>query len=63
MLMTRTTCCVEALGRARPLVAVDASIVAIAERLGTTEIATLDLRHFTVVRSRSVQAFTLLPLR
>ena len=31
-----------------PLGAVDASVVAIAERLGVDEIATLDRRHFTV---------------
>ena len=39
----------------------DASLVAVAERLGVTEIATLDLRHFRVVRPRHVDAFTLLP--
>lgn len=44
-----------------PLGAVDASVVAIAERLGATEIATLDLRHFTIVRPRHADAFTLLP--
>ncbi|MDQ2743985.1 MAG: PIN domain-containing protein [Chloroflexota bacterium] len=44
-----------------PLGAVDASAVAIAERLGGTEIATLDRRHFTVVRPRHAVAFTLLP--
>ena len=40
---------------------VDASIVAVAERLGVIEIATLDRRHFTVVRPRHVDAFELLP--
>ena len=40
---------------------VDASVVAMAERLGVTEVATLDLRHFRVVRPRHVDAFTLLP--
>ncbi len=40
---------------------VDASLVAMAERLGVTEMATLDLRHFRVVRPRHVDAFTLLP--
>ena len=30
---------------------VDASVIAAAERLGTNDIATFDLRHFTVVRS------------
>lgn len=39
----------------------DASLVAIAERLGVTEIATLDRRDFTVVRPRHVGAFVLLP--
>lgn len=34
-----------------PLGAVDASVVAAAERLGTSDIATIDRRHFTVVRS------------
>ena len=45
-----------------PLGGVDASIVAITERLGITEIATLDRRHFMVVRPRHVAAFTLLPV-
>lgn len=44
-----------------PLGAVDASVVATAERLGQAEVATLDHRHFTVVRPKHVQAFTLLP--
>jgi len=39
----------------------DASIVAAAERLGIYEIATLDRRHFTVVRPAHVDALTLLP--
>lgn len=38
-----------------------ASIIAIAERLGVTRIATLDRRRFSVVRARHVEAFTLLP--
>lgn len=33
-----------------PLGTVDASVVAAAERLGVTEVATLDRRHFSVVR-------------
>jgi hypothetical protein len=41
--------------------AVDASVVAVAERLGATEVATLDRRHFTVVRPRHTAVFTLLP--
>ena len=44
-----------------PLGAVDASVVAAAERLGVTEIATLDRRHFTVVRPAHVDAFALVP--
>lgn len=44
-----------------PLGAVDACVVAVAETLGAAEIATLDHRHFTVVRPRHVDAFTLLP--
>ena len=44
-----------------PLGATDASVVALAERLGVAEIATLDHRHFRVVRPRHVTAFTLLP--
>ena len=40
--------------------ATDASVVAAAERLGETEIATLDRRHFTVVRAAH-GALTLLP--
>jgi predicted nucleic acid-binding protein len=39
----------------------DASIVAIAERLEVAQIATMDRRHFGVVRPRHVDAFTLLP--
>ncbi len=39
----------------------DASIIALAERLNVTEIATLDRRHFTAVRPRHVEVFTLLP--
>lgn len=38
---------------------VDASVIAAAERLGITTIATLDRRHFSVVRPRHVEAFTL----
>lgn len=35
-----------------PLGTADASVIAAAERLGISEIATLDRRHFTVVRSK-----------
>lgn len=44
-----------------PLGSVDASVVVAAERQGAHEIATLDRRHFTVVRPRHLDAFTLLP--
>lgn len=44
-----------------PLGTVDASIVAAAERLTATQIATLDHRHFTVVRPSHAPAFELLP--
>ena len=44
-----------------PLGLVDASVIAVAERLGAREIATLDRRHFSAVRPAHVQAFTLLP--
>ena len=44
-----------------PLGSVDASVVAAAERLGVTEIATVDRRHFTVVRPRHASAFDIHP--
>jgi predicted nucleic acid-binding protein len=44
-----------------PLGAVDASVIAIAERLGADAIATLDRRHFTVVRSKPPISFALVP--
>jgi uncharacterized protein len=44
-----------------PLGTTDATIVAVAERLEITTIATLDVRHFSAVRPRHVDAFTLLP--
>jgi predicted nucleic acid-binding protein len=44
-----------------PLGTTDASVVAVTERLGLTDVATLDRRHFTVVRPRHVDALTLLP--
>ena len=40
---------------------VDAAVIATAERLGVTEVATLDRRHFSVVRPRHTPALTLLP--
>jgi predicted nucleic acid-binding protein len=53
----------ELVGRYRdlPLGTVDASVVAVGERLGITEVATVDRRHFSVVRPRRVGGFTLLP--
>jgi uncharacterized protein len=39
----------------------DASVIAVAERLGITQIATLDRRDFTMVRPAHVTAFELLP--
>ncbi len=44
-----------------PLGTVDASIVATAERLKATSIATLDHRHFAVVRPAHIASFQLLP--
>ncbi|WP_131748317.1 PIN domain-containing protein [Frankia sp. Cppng1_Ct_nod] len=44
-----------------PLGAVDASVIAVAERFGTERVATIDHRHFTVVKPRHVPALTLLP--
>ncbi len=44
-----------------PLGTVDASVIAAAERHGVTEIATTDRRHFSVVRPRHAEAFTLRP--
>lgn len=44
-----------------PLGAVDASVMAAAERLALTELATLDRRHFSVVRPRHTDAFNIVP--
>lgn len=44
-----------------PLGTVDASVVAVAERLGAVDVGTLDHRHFSVVAPRHVKAFNLLP--
>jgi uncharacterized protein len=41
--------------------ATDASVIALAERLGVRKVLTLDHRHFTVVRPRHVEAFDLTP--
>jgi hypothetical protein len=40
---------------------VDASVVAAAERLGITRIATLDRRHFGIVRPAHVDLFDVVP--
>ena len=44
-----------------PLGSVDASVVAAAERLNLRQVATLDRRHFSVVRPDHAEAFELLP--
>jgi len=44
-----------------PLGATDACLVALAERLGIVELATLDRRHFSVVRPRHVARLDLIP--
>lgn len=46
-----------------PLGGTDASLVAISERLGVKDVATLDIRHFSVVRPKHVEYFNLLPTR
>lgn len=53
----------ELVGRYRdlPLGTVDSSVVATAERLGITRIATLDRRHFSIVRPNHTDSFELLP--
>jgi predicted nucleic acid-binding protein len=40
---------------------VDASVLALVERLGEERLATLDHRHFAVVRPKHVEALTLVP--
>lgn len=44
-----------------PLGGTDASVVALAERMNTEVIITLDRRHFGAVRPRHCQAFQILP--
>jgi len=44
-----------------PLGMVDASVIALTERLGADTVATLDHRHFEVVRPRHVQRLHLVP--
>ena len=40
---------------------VDASVIVTCERLGETKVATLDRRHFSIVRPRHCEALTILP--
>lgn len=40
---------------------VDATVIAATEMLGETKLATLDRRHFSVVRPAHVEALTILP--
>lgn len=53
----------ELVGRYRdlPLGGTDASVIALAERLNTERVATIDRRHFTIVRPNHVDTLTLLP--
>jgi predicted nucleic acid-binding protein len=44
-----------------PLGFVDAAVIAVTERLREPKVATLDRRHFSVVRPRHVKALRLLP--
>ncbi len=44
-----------------PLGTADASVIAVAERLGATHVATIYHRHFRAVRPAHCPAFELLP--
>ena len=44
-----------------PLGGTDACVVALAEWLDVAEVATIDRRHFSIVRPRHVEAFTIVP--
>lgn len=44
-----------------PLGGTDASVIALAERIGAPTVITLDHRHFAAVKPRHQQAFELLP--
>ncbi len=44
-----------------PLGGTDACVVAVAERVKAHQVATIDRRHFTIVRPRHTDAFELLP--
>jgi uncharacterized protein len=56
--LTRAT---ELMGQYLDIGFVDASVVAVAERLKIETLATLDRRHFAPIRPRHVPAFTLVP--
>lgn len=47
--------------RSLPLGGVDASVIAVAERLGVTRVATIDRKHFSVVRPLHTESFALVP--
>ena len=44
-----------------PLGFVDATVIAIAERLGARDVLTTDRRHFNVIRPKHVKSLTLVP--
>lgn len=44
-----------------PLGTTDATVIALTERFELTEVATLDHRHFSIVRPAHTEALTLLP--
>lgn len=44
-----------------PLGTADASVIAVAERLGATRVATIDHRHFRAVRPAHCASLELLP--
>jgi predicted nucleic acid-binding protein len=44
-----------------PLGFVDAAVIAVVERLNETKLATLDHRHFSIVRPRHLPALRLIP--
>jgi predicted nucleic acid-binding protein len=44
-----------------PLGSVDASVIAAAERRGISDLATLDRRHFSIVRPKHTESFRLWP--
>jgi uncharacterized protein len=44
-----------------PLGGTDAAVIATAERLGVTEVATVDRRHFSIVRPRHILSLKIVP--